>query len=742
MTEANMKTDVQNKFRIFGNAEYIKATEKAPSFSYTDPLPFFRKEIHLEKPFEKAELTVQAPGFAKFYINEKDITEDIFISATSDYDKILWYKTYDVTSLLQKGCNTLGVIAGNGFFNESFATGWDFDIAPWRDAPQFLLCLRIDGEIVAVSDESWKCSLEASHIMFSHLRSGEYVDMRKYDPAWLTNHFDDSDWKPATIRSRPITAVFRPTLCQPIRECERITPISLQQTSDGAFLADFGKTISGYAQITLCEPCGKEILFWYAEEMDENGLPKHNGMNKKNFYRYTPFQHCRMTTSGKTDTFKPLFFYGGFRYLRIEGLSKPPKDLFAIFTHQDVERRAEFTCGNEILNYIYHAGIQSTYSNLFWCLTDCPTREKLGWTNDAQASLEQALINFDILPLLEKWFEDIKASMFADGSLHGTVPSPDWPWGHACGPVCDGLLYEMPYRIYLYTGKTDMLTEGIPFFERYIGFLEKKIGEKHEFILGDWMSSDIASAELKELIAKLYLLKAYDITAFAHKIAKRTPSDWEKKAADWRETLSEKYIGENGECTIAMQTAVAMLLAFRIGNDRTALENQLFSVIKRDNYQLRAGMVGFQYIYHVLSDIGRGDLAYRLLTETEPGYKTWCSYGETTLWEEWDGEDRGSHNHHMYSGVISWFFRSLLGIAPLENAPAFEKIELKPIFIESLQYAKGCMHTVRGKIEANWIFRDGKFVYSVTIPKGVCATFQGKELSVGQNIFTISLSEI
>jgi alpha-L-rhamnosidase len=213
-----MNSLLQDRFRIFGNAEYIKATESAPSFSYTDPLPLFRKEVCIENSFTKAEICVQAPGFAKIYINGKNITEDIFISATSDYDKILWYNTYDVTALLQKGVNALCVIAGNGFFNESFGTGWDFDIAPWRDAPQFLLCLRIDGEIAAVSDESWKCSRERSHITFSHLRSGEYVDMRKYDPAWLTSNYDDGDWQSAIVRSRPITAVFCPTSCQPIRE--------------------------------------------------------------------------------------------------------------------------------------------------------------------------------------------------------------------------------------------------------------------------------------------------------------------------------------------------------------------------------------------------------------------------------------------------------------------------------------------------------------------------------------------
>ena len=237
------------------------------------------------------------------------------------------------------------------------------------------------------------------------------------------------------------------------------------------------------------------------------------------------------------------------------------------------------------------------------------------------------------------------------------------------------------------------------------------------------------------------MLKAYDITAFAHKIANLNGAYWKKKAADWREMLAFEYIGKNGECKLAMQTAIAMLIAFRIEKNCDILQKQLLNVIKRDSYQLRAGMVGFQYIYHVLSEIGRGDLAYRLLTETEPGYKTWFSYGESTLWEEWNGENRGSHNHHMYSGVISWFFRSLLGIAPSEASPAFEKIELKPVFIEPLKYVKGTMETVRGKIKADWEYKDGKFIYTIEIPEGISATFREKQLHTGKNIFWIPFNE-
>ena len=139
-----------------------------------------------------------------------------------------------------------------------------------------------------------------------------------------------------------------------------------------------------------------------------------------------------------------------------------------------------------------------------------------------------------------------------------------------------------------------------------------------------------------------------------------------------------------------------------------------------------------------MSDIGKGEIAYKLLTETAPGYKTWYEHGETTLWEEWDGKNRGSHNHHMYSGVISWFFRSLLGISPSEDAPAFEKLELKPVFIKDLKYAKGSMDTVRGKIEADWIYRNNGFFYSVTIPKGITAFFRGRQLENGRNVFRIS----
>jgi alpha-L-rhamnosidase len=284
----------------------------------------------------------------------------------------------------------------------------------------------------------------------------------------MTVGFDDSDWESAIESTAFSKENLRKISCQPVREIEKILPASIEKTDNG-FIVDFGVTLSGYIEAELQAERGSEIKFYYAEEINADGTPKHNKMDDKYFYKESPFMTDKLIASGGIDTFKPSFAYHGFRYVVIDGLSEPPQSLCAYFVHQDVRRTSSFECGDEVINYIYNAGIRSTYSNMFWALTDCPTREKLGWTNDAQASVEQTLINFDIVPLYEKWFEDLKSSMREDGALPGIIPSPDW--GFSCGPICDCLLFELPYRIYLYTGKAEMLVDAIPYFERYIDYL-------------------------------------------------------------------------------------------------------------------------------------------------------------------------------------------------------------------------------------------------------------------------------
>ena len=721
--------------QIFGNAVFIKAQETPSAFSLYDPIPQFRRAFVVNEPIEHAEIVVQSPGFACYYINGASITEDVFISPLSNYDKLLWYNTYDVTALLREGENVIGVMAGNGFFNEPFDSAWHYQNSPWRDAPQFLLCLRVNGKIVLESDGSWKADREHSPIIYSHLRSGEYYDARKADDAWLFADYDDSAW--ASVFSRPIPAgaELKLTTCQPVREVERISPAKIIKTDLG-YVVDFGVNISGYMSITLQEEEGSEIRFQYTEELDENNAPKYNSMNSPYFYPESPFHLNKMITSGGVDTFKPKFCYHGFRYVLIEGLSKEPDptQITAYFTHQDVARTANFTSGDPVLNYIYTAGIRSTYSNLFWCLTDCPTREKLGWANDASATAEQILINFDIKPLFEKWFEDVKLDMRESGEMPGIIPSNGW--GDNWGPVCDNLLFELPYRTYIYTGDSSMLTDAIPSFERYIAFLWQKKQEDHAFILGDWLGCGNSKQTPKEFVRDFYLIRFLRITALAYRLKGADASATEEKLHALTEEFLERYLDENDAATVTSQTALAIMLENGLYRKREIIAEQLAEAVVRDDFKLTSGMVGIQYLYDALTACGHPEYAYKIIAESEPGYKTWYKAGATTLWETWTGE-KSSHNHHMFSNVLGWFFKSLLGIVPKEENPGFAEVELKPAFVKAVGFVKGYEDTAHGRIEAEWFYKEGKFLYTVVIPEGVQATFRGQTLSAGKYQFTI-----
>lgn len=720
-----------------GGAKYIKACQNAPAYSFSDPLSRFRREIEIEDEVLNAQVVVQAPSFAQVFINGKNITEDIFISALSDYRKILWYNTYDVTTLLKKGKNAVAVICGNGFFNESLPTAWHFENAEWKDAPQFLLSLFINGKIALVSDSEWKVDRENMHVTYSHLRSGENVDMRKFDESWKEVGYDDGAWKNAIERDYPFDAKLKPTLCPPVREKQRVLAKKISKTDSG-YLVDFGFNMSGYAEIVLKESRGKEITLSFCEEVTSKGEAKHLGNDSDYFYPACKQYHqCKIIASGNRDVFKPSFAYFGFRYVIIEGLENELKseDIRAIFIHQDVKRKASFECGNEIINYIYNAGILSCYSNMFWSMTDCPTREKLGWMNDAQATCEHAFINFDMRDFYEKWFEDIKAQMREDGALTGVVPSPDW--GYNWGPVCDCMLYELPYRFYQYTGEKDMLVGGIEHFDRYIAYLESALQTGYQFILGDWLGCGNSLAVPKKFVWDFYLIKAYTITVLAYNLAGRDCSNLVEKLNSARKEFIKAYIQSDGKCVIDDQTALSIVITNGLYTNKDAVCAQLISLVENSGNELRSGMVGVQYIYDALTISKRADLAVKMITESSPGYKNWYENGATTLWEIWDGAEKNSHNHHMFSAVIGWFFKSLLGVVVDVKNPAFKSVEFAPCFVKAIKFAKGEIEVEQGTIQIEWKYENGEFIYIVNLPKGIEATFKHEKLSEGKNIFVI-----
>ena len=742
--------------KIFNGAKFIKAPYYSKNYSLNDPLPIFRKEFIVNEDIKTAKITVQSPGFAIYYINGNVITNDLFISPLSNYNKILWYNTYDVSKLIKKGKNVISVIAGNGFYNESFKTTWEYEKSPWRDAPKFILSIKINGVVSLVSDESWRVSKDISPITYSHLRSGEHFDSTKDNESWKRVGYDDSSFSNVVAETPANNVKFLKTNCPPVKEVETLKPVNILKNSKG-YVIDFGKNISGYAKITVSEKRGSVITMRYAEEINEENLPKYSYLfyeghkldndflNDKGFTRFypeSPFQVDKLITSGGVDEYKPYFTYHGFRYLHIEGLTKQPSvnDFTAYFIHNNLKKQANFTSGNKLLNFIYNAGINSTKSNLFWSLTDCPTREKFGWTNDAASSCEQVLINFDSYRFFEKWYHDLKVDMRKDGSLPGIIPSNGW--GDDWGPVCDNLLFELPYKTYLYTGNSKMLIGAIPYLKRYIKFLSAKKKTNHEFILGDWLGYDSSPLTPKQFVRDFYLIKAMRITVIACNLKGENTKNLQEKLSKIENEFISTYVNADGSSKVNSQTALSMLIAFNLCPNKLTICKQLVNRVILDGYNLTCGMVGVQYLYNALTESGRPDLAYKIITNSEPGYKTWFNLGATTLWECWNGFEHGSHNHQMFSGVIAWFYKSLLGINVTFDNPAYKVVELKPQVIKDLKWVKGYVKTPYGKIYASYKYNRGNFIYKINIPKGVTAIYNGKTLTNGNYEFIISEKEI
>ncbi len=714
--------------------QYICAEEQDVAKARSvDCAPLFRKKFNLSK-VSSARLRVQMLGLTEMYLNGNRVTEDLFISATSDYTKLRWYHEYDVTALLQEGENVFAVICGNGFYNEKLKTPWDYDVAPWRDIPKLSLKLTVGDDFTLYTDESWKCNLQ-SFIVFNQFRTGEHFDARKFDARWIELNFDDASWGNARIASDVFNGRYLLCECEPIREKEVYSPVKIIP-NDLGYVVDFGVNMSGYISLQTRQTEGTLLTLTYGEEMTDDF---HIKMLDDTSYYYPDgeYQTDKMICSGNLDYFKPKFTYHGFRYLQIAGCELPIKkeDLRAYFVHQDIRQTSTFHSSNEILNFIYRAGIRSTYSNMFYIMTDCPSREKLGWCNDAQATMEQALIDFDSAKFYEKWFEDLKSSMNEQGGLPAIIPSSGW--GFDWGPVCDYLLYEMPYRVYEYCGNAEMLKESLPYLKRYLAYMNEKIEENYQFILADWTGYGNSTLIPTEFIILLYRIKMLRTIAFTERLSRG--HEEEKTRADLRrfeEEFKQRYL-KDGRCVLNEQTALAMLVCHGLYDNKEAVQNQLIEKVEQDGFRLQCGMVGVQYLYYALVECGKADYAVKIITESEPGYKTWYENGATTLWEKWDGVNTCSHNHQMFSGVIAWFFKALLGLVPDINYPAYERIMLKPNFATQLQFCEGSIQAKNGTVFARWERKDGKIYYDVTIPEGISAQFRGEELSVGLNEFVV-----
>lgn len=688
--------------------------------------PMFRKTFTLPA-FERAELRFCALGMGHVWLNGRRIDEEVFGTDESVYNKTVWYRTEDVAAFLQEGENVIFVRTGNGFFNEIFPTSWDYEQACWRDHPKFIAELEIDGQILLRTDESWKCSVEGP-IVYNQIRGGEHYDDRLAADFWAAD-YEDGGWAQAVVDTNPPGGVFRPRCCVPVVEAQVLTAKEIIDCGNGTYIFDFGVNMSGYARICVCQKAGDELVISYGEELRDGQLWS---APRGPHYPVSEYQTDHVICSGKELIWSPSFSYHGFRYIQVSGLEKAePETVQAVFIHQGFDQVGSFRCSDERLNRLFAAGVQANWSNFVCKPTDCPTREKLGWANDLQMSCEQMLVHFDIGDFFRLYLQNARDCMREDGCLPGIIPTAGWGYHWGNGPVSEGVIFELSWQLYRYTGDPSELIRNLPYFRRSLDYFKTRENEDGfcDYGLTDWLPPQYPHAETtvpRALTNGAIVVHLLDIARQAAELAGDPEASAQLQAEydTYRSRYMQAFLEENGRCAVHHQTALAMTVAFGLYDDLEPLKAQLMELVENADFHHDCGMVGLRRLYDALRICGLQEYAYRIITaEGYPGYYVWMDRGATTLWEAWCGD--ASDNHHMYSDFMGWLTRNIAGIQMLE--PGMKRVRIQPAFVPQLEFCQG---ESRGW-KVFWQRTAAGISVEFTVPTGCVGEYQGREYTAG-----------
>jgi alpha-L-rhamnosidase len=711
------------------------------------PAPYFRKSFNVSGKVTSARQYIAVAGLYELYINGTKVGNHSLDPAYTRFDRRTFYLTHDVTSLIHEGENTIGVILGNGWYNHQSTAVWYFDKAPWRSRPKFctdLLLTYDDGSVETItSGTDWKTSL--SPVVFNSIYTGEHYDARLNQPGWNTEGFDDSKWKKAIPVSSPSKNIVSQVM-QPIRITEKLSAKSITHLNNNTWLFDLGRNIAGISSLKVSGETGTVIRMKHAERLNNKGWADQSNIDVH--YRPTdesdPFQTDIFTLSGNGEEyFMPRFNYKGFQYIEVSS-DKPvtltKESLTGFFMHSDVPVAGKIESSDTLLNEIWKATNNSYLSNLYGYPTDCPQREKNGWTGDAHIAVETGLYNFDGITVYEKWLNDHLDEQQPNGVLPAIIPSSGWGYTWANGPDWTSTIAIIPWNIYLFYGDSQLLGKCYEGIKRYVDHItEISPSGLTDWGLGDWIP--IKSVAPKELTSSVYYF--VDVTILAKTAALfGKKADFEKYSAlgeKIKAAINNKYL--NKELAVygnGLQTELCVPLQWGLVPEdiKSRVADNLARSVEAGNNHMDVGLLGTKAILNALSENGYSDLSYTLATQaTFPSWGWWIVNGATTLYENWplDTNSDISMNHIMFGEVGAWMYKALGGIKPDEANPGFRNVILKPNFVKGLDHFEAKHDGPFGTILSSWKKEGEKVIYNVIIPPNSTATLNLKGSSILEN---------
>ena len=740
---------------------FIKATDEYCTRERPVPAPILRRSFDIRFRPVKARLMITASGFYRLFVNGKDITRGLLSPFIQNPDHVLWYDMYDLSEYLVKGRNAVAVILGNGFANQDLPA-WEFDRAPFR-AP---LCMALELSVRGLGGKSYSLSgdisfrVHPSALQFDMYRLGTVYDARLETAGFSEPDFDDSDWGYAK-RAVPPHGAIRPSVAAPIRVTEEIPPSNITKQSElwyfykdektpvacsytsGGYLYDFGKNGAGVCRLRIRGERGQKVTLRHGESLRFGDF----NMNTTLIYSreaesYLPLWQADTYTlrGGDEEIFIPPFTYHGFRYVFVEGITKEqatPDLLTALHFHTDIPRRATFDCSSSALCRLYEMGVRSDESNFHHFPTDCPQREKNGWTGDIAVSAHQLFMHYACADNMEMWLTDMRASQTPEGQVPGIVPTSGWGYEWGCGPMWDSAIINVPYYAVRYDGRIDIVRDNATLMYRYLRYIAgKRMADGLVACgLGDWCQPVEPGLEIS---APLELTDSLTVLDMARKAAvlfrmieKNGMAGFAEKLADEMYDAIRRFLIRKTDMTAYGKCQTSQALALRYGlftkEEYPEAYRRLIEYIHKKGDHLDCGMIGLRHIFHVLFAGGDADLALEMIARPDaPSYGNMILLGGTTLFEATRQNGvQTSQNHHFYGDILHLFVSKLAGlhINPHMDDPYFVFIE--PTVPRSISYAEASYTFADGsRATVAWKKTDeGELSVRIHLPDAACGEF-------------------
>lgn len=639
--------------------------------------PLFRRSFWLDRTerFQSARLEICGLGYFLFYINGKRISDQELMPAMTNYASVLgcettypvWeersahrcrYLSFDLLPYLKAGENVLAVRLGNGWYHqtERIAEGkFVFGLPKlWFE----LTLTDADGRQEWIESDR-QTLWHPGGLLKNNLFLGEVRDLRKEPEGWQDPGTDLSGWKPAQPVHAPETLLEEQT-CPPDRVIRKLYPILIGE-HDGRKIYDCRENIAGRVVLSCLGKKGECITVRHAEELAADGTLDFESAGGSD-----QLQQDHYICDGRIQTLHPLFCWHGFRYFETEG---PCEVLCAEVIHTDVAVTSSFSCSDPVLNWLYEAYIRTQLDNYHGCIpSDCPHRERLGYTGDGQLTAETAMLLLDTKELYRKWYQDILDSQGAEtGHIPHTAPflgGGGGPGGWGCA------VYQVPLAWAKIYGDDSLLVQGYDAILRWFDYMdahsEKGLVVREEeggWCLGDWC---FPASEEKEQLPEAFINTFYylhglqEMMQISEKMNNKLPIRFAEREKNVKNAFLDAYFDpETGDFCEGRAAGNAYGLALGLGDERTKKHLvEKYEALGRFD----TGIFGTSMLLEQLFSIGAGDLAVRLLTNDSEAasFAHMKRNGATTLWERWDG--RESHNHPMFGACVRLLFTEILGI--------------------------------------------------------------------------------